>query len=315
MTPAGVLFPVRLHRAQPCTHGWEFSPRSLPPNCWQLPPGSGHCCAARPPWFGCSGGRLGTVDDDQAGDRFRGRVPDSGESKKTADGWSELDSEPRNYFFDWRLLLGHAVAMAAVVALSSVVFGKGTDGLLSNVEILVWIATGLAAIALAACALIPAGIWIAKIRGMRDLLIFAPAAGAAACILGKFASSFWKPLSSGTFTIASIMLHPFLAHVVANRTTLTLGSDRFNVTIAPACSGYEGIGLVLAVTGAWLWFLRRQVAFSERAGADSHWRCRGLDAQLGAHCGGADPDWKRWSRTHRTPRRDSIRRPAGLRSV
>ncbi len=184
-----------------------------------------------------------------------------GESKKTADGWSDLENEPQNYFFDWRLLLGHALAMAVVVALSSLVFGKGTDGLLSNLEIVAWIATGLAAIALAACALIPATIWIAKIRSMRDLLIFAPAAGAAACILGKFAGSFWKPLSSGTMTIASIMLHPFLAHVVANRTTLTLGSDKFNVTIAPACSGYEGIGLVLAVTGAWLWFLRRQWRF------------------------------------------------------
>src|SRR6202044_2568404 len=41
----------------------------------------------------------------------------------------------------------------------------------------------------------------------------------------------------------------------------TLGSDKFNVTIAPGCSGYEGIGLVLAVTCAWLWFLRRQWRF------------------------------------------------------
>ena len=61
-------------------------------------------------------------------------------------------------------LLAHAVAMAGVVALSSVVFGPGTDGFLSNVEALAWIVTGLVAIVLAACALIPAPIWIAKIR-------------------------------------------------------------------------------------------------------------------------------------------------------
>ena len=183
-----------------------------------------------------------------------------GESRQVADGWGEVDPEPHNAV-DWRLLLGHAVAMGAVVALSSVVFGKGTDGLLSNLEVLAWMATGVAAIALAACALIPARIWIAKIRGMRDLLIFAPAAGLAGCLLGSLANKFWKPLSSGTFGLASVMLRPFLAHVVANRTTMTLGSDKFNVSIAPACSGYEGMGLVLAVTCAWLWFLRRQWRF------------------------------------------------------
>ena len=57
------------------------------------------------------------------------------------------------------------------------------------------------------------------------------------------------------------MLRPFLAHVVADRATLMLGSEKFKVAIAPDCSGYEGIGLVLAVTCAWLWFLRRQWRF------------------------------------------------------
>jgi exosortase E/protease (VPEID-CTERM system) len=184
-----------------------------------------------------------------------------GESKPAADGWGEVEGAPRNHVIDWRLLLGHAAAMAALLALSSIVFGHGTDGLLSNVEVLAWLATGLAAIALAACALIPATIWIAKIRSMRDLLIFAPAAGLAACFLGSFANHFWKPLSHGTLALATIMLRPFLAHVVADQTTLILGSEKFKVAIAPGCSGYEGIGLVLAVTCAWLWFLRRQWRF------------------------------------------------------
>jgi hypothetical protein len=78
-----------------------------------------------------------------------------GESRQMTCATGDIDSDLRDAI-DWRLLLGHAAAMAAVVALSSVVFAKGADGLLSNVEVLAWIATGLAAIALAACALIPA---------------------------------------------------------------------------------------------------------------------------------------------------------------
>jgi exosortase E/protease (VPEID-CTERM system) len=180
-----------------------------------------------------------------------------GESKDTGSGWGDLRGEP----IAWRLLAGHAAAMAALVALSAIVFGTAADGALSNLEVVAWIATGLAAVALAACALIPAKIWIARIRAARDLLIFAPAAGLAACLLGSLTSHLWKPLSRGTFALASLLLRPFLDHLVADPAALTLGSSKFSVSIAPACSGYEGIGLILAVTSAWLWFLRRQWRF------------------------------------------------------
>ncbi len=184
-----------------------------------------------------------------------------GESTPAAGGWSDPDAEARDYAIDWRLLIGHAAAMAALVALSSMVFGGSAQGARSDIEVLAWIATGLSAIGLAACALIPMRIWIAKLRGARDLLIFAPVAGLAACLLASLASHLWKPLSRGTFSFAAILLRPFLQHVVSDSGALTLGSEKFSVSIAPACSGYEGIGLVLAVTCAWLWFLRREWRF------------------------------------------------------
>src|SRR5262249_23477862 len=41
----------------------------------------------------------------------------------------------------------------------------------------------------------------------------------------------------------------------------SIGTPGFHVEIAPECSGYEGMGLILALSGAWLWFLRREWRF------------------------------------------------------
>jgi len=161
----------------------------------------------------------------------------------------------------WPLLLEHGAAMAVFVFLSSMIYGKHGSGLAADLEIVAWTVTGAAAMALAACALIPAPVWIEKFRGMRDALLFAPAAGLAACVLGNYARRLWPPLTHATFAVVSVMLRPFLAHIVADPSAASIGSPTFHVEIQPECSGYEGMGLILAITCAWLWFLRRQWRF------------------------------------------------------
>jgi len=42
-----------------------------------------------------------------------------------------------------------------------------------------------------------------------------------------------------------------------------VGTDSFAVEIAWQCSGYEGIGLVWAFLGAYIWFFRRQLRFPQ----------------------------------------------------
>lgn len=163
----------------------------------------------------------------------------------------------------WPCLTVHASAMAGFAVLSGMVYGKHSSGMAANLEVLGWGAAGIAAIVSAACALIPAAIWIDRIRALGDLLLFAPAAGAAACVLGSVARELWPPLTHGTFTVVGLMLHPFLAQFFADPTAAEIGSPRFRVQIAPECSGYEGIGLIFAVTCSWLWFRRRECRFPQ----------------------------------------------------
>ena len=44
---------------------------------------------------------------------------------------------------------------------------------------------------------------------------------------------------------------------------MSIGTTAFHVEIAPQCSGYEGMGLMLAFSSAWLWFFRRQWRFPQ----------------------------------------------------
>ena len=158
------------------------------------------------------------------------------------------------------MLLGlHAASMAAFAGLSTILYQHHASGWVSNLIVVGWGAAGLAGIVSAACAMIPAGSWISQIRSLRDVLLFAIVAGVAACVIGAYARDFWGPLARWTLELVSAMLRPFVP--VVFQAPLTIGTPRFMVEIAPECSGYEGIGLILALSSAWLWFMRRQWRF------------------------------------------------------
>ncbi len=100
--------------------------------------------------------------------------------------------------------------------------------------------------------------------------------GVVACVAAVFAVRIWEPMARWTLFLADVMLHPFLPGLAANPAARTLGTPNFTVEVAPACSGYEGIGLMLAFTTASLWFQRREWRFPRAlllipAGAAAIW--------------------------------------------
>jgi exosortase E/protease (VPEID-CTERM system) len=159
----------------------------------------------------------------------------------------------------WPLLAGHFGVMGGFVWLSSLVFVNRVGS--ANVLAAVWILTGILAIAAAACALIPLSTWSELIRSVGDGLVYALLAGLIACVLGEFAWKLWTPLSRWTFLLVKAMLVPILPAMFTDLPTFSIGTPGFHVEIAPECSGYEGMGLILAFSTAWLWFLRRQWRF------------------------------------------------------
>jgi exosortase E/protease (VPEID-CTERM system) len=166
----------------------------------------------------------------------------------------------------WPLLAAHAAGMTLFLWLSSLLFHQSESPTVSaaaNTLVFFWGLTGIVALALAACALIAVPVWIDLFRSTGDAWVYGLSAALVSTALGAFAQRLWVPLSHWTLSLVVVMVRPLVAALVVDPSTMTIGTPAFYVTIAPECSGYEGIGLILAFSSAWLWFFRRQWRFPQ----------------------------------------------------
>jgi exosortase E/protease (VPEID-CTERM system) len=161
----------------------------------------------------------------------------------------------------WRWFSAHMGAICLFAWLSLSLLNHPLEAVRLDGLIVLCLAIGTAAVVLGALAFLPAGIWREIFRGTGDAWVYVLALGACACVAAAFAERIWYPLARGSLFLASALLQPFLPGLVANTAARTLGTPNFTVEVAPACSGYEGIGLMLAFTTAYLWFLRREWRF------------------------------------------------------
>jgi exosortase E/protease (VPEID-CTERM system) len=184
---------------------------------------------------------------------------------------SELESTPIN----WSLPAGHFLALLAFVGLSFLPPGSNPSGVHAAAIATAWFVAGVLAIALAGCAFIPPRLAFELVRSTGYTWVYALLAGIVAC---KLVVSFplwngsawmpatdlaWKPATDLTFSLVKAFLHFVLSDVVADRATMTIGGPSFSVTILPWCAGFEGTGLMLVFSVAWLFFLRREFRFPQ----------------------------------------------------
>lgn len=160
----------------------------------------------------------------------------------------------------WNLFAVHAGLMAVFVWLSSVLFHQGGG---SNVLVFSWAVIGCASLGCAAAAMVPVKVWVDVFRATGDAWIYGLAAAVVGCGIGMLAQKLWLPLSKLTFGFVALMLRPFVPALFVDPAIMSIGTPSFHVEIAPECSGYEGMGLILAFSTAWLWFFRRQWRFPQ----------------------------------------------------
>ena len=161
----------------------------------------------------------------------------------------------------WSLFVGHASMLAAFARASSVLYSSRAG--LEHADWIAgaWFATGLAAIVCGALALIPATIWIELFRGNIVPCVWALAGVAATSALTNVSRGLWRSASLATLGLSKALLSLVLPGVVANPATMSIGTLRFHVIIAPECSGLEGVTLILAFTTLWLILFRRECRF------------------------------------------------------
>ena len=115
---------------------------------------------------------------------------------------------------------------------------------------------GLLALAIAAPAF-----WRKAILQYRWHGLVAIGAGALVQTAALMSRQSWNTLSDATFSLSAFFLRLVERDIVVDADRRILGPTDFKVNIDAACSGYEGIGLVLVFLSIYLWIFRRELRF------------------------------------------------------
>lgn len=158
-------------------------------------------------------------------------------------------------------LAGHAAALGLFAWLAELLYRGGAvrD---SNLLAAVWLATGVCAIAMGATAFIRPAFWWGMLRSTGYLAPLALGGALAAAFGGNAMRLLWPRATALTFSLVSLLLRPF-GGFSGDPATMSIGSQRFTVQIAPTCSGLEGMGLILAFTIVWLVLFRAECRFPQ----------------------------------------------------
>src|SRR6187399_1192370 len=103
--------------------------------------------------------------------------------------------------------------------------------------------------------------WLAAARAGRWGLVLGFGVGSVAWASGFLTEELWHPLARYTFAVVQGILGVIYVDTVSDPAKLVVGTPSFHVAIAPSCSGYEGVGLILAFLGVYLFLSRKTLRF------------------------------------------------------
>ena len=155
----------------------------------------------------------------------------------------------------------HVATLLLFVRITATVFDPALAGRNAGMWVTAWFVLGAATLGAWALALWPRRISWLESKSVRAFAGIAAALGGAAWLSGYIAEALWQPLARTTFRVVGAMLGVIYPQVVSQPDRLRLGTPGFTVRIAPECSGYEGIGLLLAFLAVYLWVYRRELRF------------------------------------------------------
>ena len=172
---------------------------------------------------------------------------------------TDIAVRPAPLRLGWLLL--HAIFVAILGGLSFLLFRHTTSELSLAAVAILGIFMGIGALLSAALALAPASLWGGAARALGDIWWYAALAAVAGTGAMKLSQGLWEPTAVFTFDMVQRLLTPLLPTLQADPSTMVLGTERFSVQIAEVCSGLEGVGLMLAFSGAWLLCFRKEYIF------------------------------------------------------
>jgi exosortase E/protease (VPEID-CTERM system) len=177
---------------------------------------------------------------------------------------SNLGGELLDAPFPWLPMVVHLAAFAAFFQLSIVVFEGDLQSSAAPVAwIGAWFTAGILLLASWTAAALPVSQWAKVARSIGKVLALGVLVALAALGAGQLADLLWRPLGQSTLWVVARLLGLFYANPIVQPSDFVVGTSSFTVHLAPACSGYEGIGLILAFLAAFMGWFRKELRFPQ----------------------------------------------------
>lgn len=138
---------------------------------------------------------------------------------------------------------------------------QSTDEWLVGLIAVVWFVVGLSSLIGLMLTFSQLKVWLQFFRLEKRSFILSIVTGCVSWGISVLVEQSWNSLSSLTFQLSQQLLLLFYDTVIADLDNKILGIENFQVRIAPQCSGYEGIGLVIIFLSLYLWLARQQLRF------------------------------------------------------
>jgi CAAX prenyl protease-like protein len=127
--------------------------------------------------------------------------------------------------------------------------------------VVAWYATGALTLALWALAVLSFSTWSVLLRQCWKAVLLGSAIGGAAWYAGQLMDLLWPALGWSTLMTVKALLQLFFPDTIFEPGELVIGTEDFLVEIAPQCSGFEGMGLMVVFLAAFLWLYRGKLHF------------------------------------------------------
>jgi exosortase E/protease (VPEID-CTERM system) len=155
--------------------------------------------------------------------------------------------------FSGRRAAAHFGSFAAFAGVTLLLAWGRVGGPMGLPTVVVWLTLGAASLATLARTILPAKVLL----GLSSALLVGLGVAIAAYMASRYSQDVWQTHSEIAIGAVRWVLERMGFVVKGN----VLGTKKFSVYIASSCSGYEGMGLTLAFSIAWLAWFRREYRF------------------------------------------------------
>ena len=163
-------------------------------------------------------------------------------------------------------LIFHFISITLYTCITSllfkgIVFESAHDSITVNLTALSWILAGVCTVLFLFFSIAPLNCWSRLIKQEIGLICISISAGVLAWFVGGLVELSWQPLAGLTFSFSYHLLSMVYPDVVVEPINKILGTSAFQVNIAPQCSGYEGIGLIVGFLIFYMVAFRKSLRF------------------------------------------------------